>query len=371
MDELARRDVLDHLAATEHAFILEGWTPAQEVDAVREGLHEAVGERIHVQEIPIPEELREEIPVVMDNPPPARPFERLVSFFNTPRYEGIDPTILMALFMPLLFGMILGDAGYGAILLALGLFLRQRYQEEPIRAFITMLMYGAAWSVVFGILFGEVFGTLGEELGLSPILFHRDDASHLLDLLLLTVGVGAAHVLVGLFVGVIGGLRERDHGELMEHGGQLIGLVALLTLVGVLANALPQAFMSVGIAGLIVGLMLLIASLGWTGIAIAPVELVGLVGNVLSYLRIAAIGLASVYLAVVANQIAGAVGSLLVGVIVATLLHALNILLGTFSPTIHSLRLHYVEFFGQFYTGGGRPFEPFKARAGSTILLEE
>jgi V/A-type H+-transporting ATPase subunit I len=64
----------------------------------------------------------------------------------------------------------------------------------------------------------------------------------------------------------------------------------------------------------------------------------------------------------VANDLAGSLGNIVVGVIIAVLIHALNLVLGTFSPTIHSLRLHYVEFFRKFYEGGGRPFEPFGAQ---------
>jgi V/A-type H+-transporting ATPase subunit I len=107
--------------------------------------------------------------------------------------------------------------------------------------------------------------------------------------------------------------------------------------------------------------------MGWIGILMGPVEFIGLIGNVLSYLRIAAIGLASIYLAQVANDMAGKVGNLLVGVIVAILIHALNLVMGAFSPTIHSLRLHYVEFFRKFYQGGGRPYEPFKRQSWSDV----
>ena len=82
------------------------------------------------------------------------------------------------------------------------------------------------------------------------------------------------------------------------------------------------------------------------------------VGNVLSYLRIAAIGLASVYLARVANEL-GFSGPIWIGLLVAALFHALNLVLGVFSPTIQALRLHYVEFFGKFYEGGGKAFRPF------------
>ncbi|HYM00299.1 MAG TPA: hypothetical protein VEZ90_15200, partial [Blastocatellia bacterium] len=82
--------------------------------------------------------------------------------------------------------------------------------------------------------------------------------------------------------------------------------------------------------------------------------------NILSYLRIAAIGLSSVYLAMVANKLAGVIGNVVAGVIVALLLHGLNVALGVLSPTIQSLRLHYVEFFRQFHQGGGETYRPFK-----------
>ena len=101
-------------------------------------------------------------------------------------------------------------------------------------------------------------------------------------------------------------------------------------------------------------------AMGWLGIIMGPIEFIGLVGNILSYLRIAAIGLASVYLAKVANEMAGMIGNLVVGIILAILIHALNLVLGAFSPTIQSLRLHYVEFFQKFYQGGGRQYEPFQ-----------
>jgi V/A-type H+-transporting ATPase subunit I len=79
-------------------------------------------------------------------------------------------------------------------------------------------------------------------------------------------------------------------------------------------------------------------------------------------MRIAAIGLAGVYLAQVANQIGSMIGSIVIGVIVASLIHALNLVMSAFSPTIHSLRLQYVEFFRKFYEGGGHPYQPFHIR---------
>jgi V/A-type H+-transporting ATPase subunit I len=92
-----------------------------------------------------------------------------------------------------------------------------------------------------------------------------------------------------------------------------------------------------------------------------PLDLIGAVGNILSYLRIAAVGLASAYLAMVANTL-GELGPLWIGIFVAALFHALNLALASFSPMIQALRLHYVEFFSKFYEDGGQPFRPFGER---------
>jgi V/A-type H+-transporting ATPase subunit I len=92
---------------------------------------------------------------------------------------------------------------------------------------------------------------------------------------------------------------------------------------------------------------------------LAPVELLATLGNVLSYARVMALGTASVMLAVVANRMIGAMGSAVVGVLFALLFHLVNFALGLFSPAIHALRLHYVEFFGKFYSPGGQEYRPF------------
>jgi V/A-type H+-transporting ATPase subunit I len=128
-----------------------------------------------------------------------------------------------------------------------------------------------------------------------------------------------------------------------------------------MVDFLPKGLMTPAFVGLILGIVLLAVPIGWLGALLGPIEFLILIGNIFSYLRIAAIGLASVYLAEVANEMAGMLGNVIVGVIVALLIHALNLVMGAFSPTIHSLRLHYVEFFRKFFEGGGRAYEPFRS----------
>jgi V/A-type H+-transporting ATPase subunit I len=307
-------------------------------------------------------ELKKRAPVILQNPWPAKPFESLVKLLALPRYGHIDPTQLMAFFLPIFFGMILGDVGYGILVLAFSLGFLRRFKAGVLRDILLVLVMGSGWSILFGFLYGEAFGTLGEYIGLQPLWFDRTNSEHVLGLLIMTVAVGAVHITLGLILGVWEAIKDRSRNHLLERGGMLVGLIGLFFMVGVLTDFLPQGFMSVAIAIVIVGIVLLSTSLGCLGIIMGPIEFITLIGNVLSYLRIAAIGLASVYLAKVANEVAGITGNIVVGAILAILIHALNLVLGMFSPTIHSLRLHYVEFFRKFYEGGGKPYEPFRSR---------
>jgi V/A-type H+-transporting ATPase subunit I len=366
-DRIEANSVLSRFGETDMTFVLVGWVPAKEYDSLVITLKEKIGDTVLVRKLSITPENKKRAPVELRNPRVAQPFESLVNLLALPRYGHIDPTCLMAFFLPIFFGMILGDVGYGLILLALSLFLLRKFKSGVMRDILIVLAMGAGWSIVFGILFGEALGTLGEHLGMRPLWFDRASPEHVAGLLIMTLAVGAIHITLGLILGVWEAFKDRNRSHLLERGGMLLGLVSLFLLVGVLANILPAELRTPAFVGIIIGIVLLGASMGWLGIIMGPIEFIGLIGNVLSYLRIAAIGLASVYLAKVANDMAGMAGSILVGVIIALLIHALNLVLGTFSPTIHSLRLHYVEFFRKFYEGGGRPYEPFRSSLRSDI----
>jgi len=361
-DELEANSVLSRFGETDMTFVLAGWVPSKDFEKVKATLGKAIGETVFVHQLPLTPEMKKQAPVALKNPRPTQPFESLVKLLALPRYGHIDPTRLMAFFLPIFFGAILGDLGYGLILLAISLVLLRKYKKGVLRDVLIVLAMGSGWSIVFGFLFGEAFGTLGEQLGLHPLWFDRASSEHIGGLLLMTLAIGVIHITLGLILGVWEAIRDRSRSLLLERGGMLVGLVSLFLLVGVLAGHLPAELRTPALSGLMIGIVLLGSSLGWLGLLMGPIEFIGLIGNVLSYLRIAAIGLASVYLAKVANDVAGMVGNLFVGILLAVLLHALNLVLGAFSPTIHSLRLHYVEFFRKFYEGGGREYEPFRSR---------
>ena len=361
-EELDANTVLPRLGETDMTFVIVGWVPEKAYKDMEMRLRQEIGETILIWQLPLTPEMKKSAPVALLNPKPAQPFESLVNLLALPRYGHIDPTSLMAFFMPIFFGMILGDIGYGGLLLILSLILIRKYSKGVIRDVLIVLAMGSGWSIIFGLLYGEMFGALGEKLGMHPLWFDRASPENVAGLLAMTLVVGAVHVTLGLILGVWESIRDRSRNHFLERGGMLLGLIGLFFIVGILAKVLPDDLMTPAVVGLVIGIVLIGASLGWLGILMGPIEFIGLIGNILSYLRIAAIGLASVYLARVANDLAGIVGNIFVGIILALLIHALNLVLGAFSPTIHSLRLHYVEFFRKFYEGGGNPYRPYQHR---------
>jgi V/A-type H+/Na+-transporting ATPase subunit I len=351
-DTLARFEALPLAGGTRHAFVLEGWLPAGSRQLLASKLEQEVGNTIVIEELARERWAGDDAPVVLSNPRLFRPFELIVRLMPLPRYGSLDPTPFVAVFFPMFFGLILGDVGYGLALAALGLVLRARSRPNtPLRSVVEIAGPCAAFSIIFGFLFGEFFGDLGQRwFGMRP-WFNREEA--IVPFLGLAVALGLVHVLLGLGLGVASALRGHPRVAL---GRGLTALMVILITVCLLAalEVLPSALFSPVVIALLIAFPALILVEG----IVAPIELLSTLGNILSYARIMALGTASVMLAVVANRMAGALGSTLVGVLFALLFHLVNFALGLFSPAVHALRLHYVEFFGKFYSPGGTQYRP-------------
>jgi V/A-type H+-transporting ATPase subunit I len=202
------------------------------------------------------------------------------------------------------------------------------------------------------VLFGEYFGDLGHRwFHIRPVWFDRGEA--IVPFLGLTLALGGVHILLGLVLGVVTSARHHPR-QAMGRGLSALMLVLIAAAIMAALGLLPKGLLTPAVVLLLVAFPILIVLEG----IVAPVELLTTIGHVLSYARIMALGTASVMLAVVANRMAGALGSVVVGVLFALLFHLVNFGLGLFTPTIHALRLHYVEFFGTFYSPGGVRYQP-------------
>ncbi len=362
-DRLAEVAAVRGAAASDHLVVVSGWLPADALDDVRRRLEREVGPAVIIVERERAKPGQPDAPVVLENRGPARAFEALSTFVAVPRYGTLDPTPLLGLGFPAFVGLMVGDAGYGLVgLLALWL-ARRRWRDRPWMTILWPVGLAVAVATVgFGILFGEVFGGLGHEvLGLEPILFDRREA--LGPLLVLALAVGAGQVGLGLVLGIVNAALLRHRRELAGRVALLVAVGSVGLLLGVAAGLLGPTLLPVAGGALGLAAAVLLVTVGIAG----PIEILGTLGHVLSYARLAAIGLASVMLAVVADLLGSLVPNVVAGVLVAAVLHALNIGLGFFDASIQSLRLHYVEFFTKFLEPGGRPYRPFRAAVGPDV----
>jgi V/A-type H+-transporting ATPase subunit I len=352
-DERVALDARARAAETAHAFVIEGWIPARGLPALTARVRERLGGEVEIEVVTRDAWHGSEAPVVLANPPLFAPFERLTALLPLPRYGTVDPTPFVAVFFPMLFGVIVGDVGYGLLLALISLILWRRGPERGLARDLARIAAAvASYTVIFGVLYGEAFGDLGAHLvGMRPIWLDREEA--ILPFLGAAVAIGVVHLVLGLVVGAID--RRRKPREAAGRG--LTALMLALVAVALLAvfDLLPGALFTPAIVALLVAFPVLLLLEGFT----ALLELVTTLGHVLSYARVMALGTASVMLAVVANRMVGAFGGAAIGVIFALLFHLVNFAIAMFSPTVHVLRLHYVEFFGTFFSPGGSRYQPF------------
>ena len=237
---------------------------------------------------------------------------------------------------------------------------------QTLRSINRVALFCSASSILFGLLFGEFFGTLGHGW-LKPIW--NDRLLITKELLGLSIVIGILHIFLGLLLGIALGVKERHWHHVIEK----IALVIFLAGSIFIANSVlgkrgevlflkehltPASSMILGGGSMLLSWILLGATAGMVGV----IESFSIISNTLSYARLMALGIASVGLAKVANDIGG-LGKGALGIVCiafAVILHILNMAVGgLFDPTIQSLRLNYVEFFTKFYQSGGREYRPF------------
>jgi len=365
-DKLEELAVVESFGETAFTFIISGWVPTKKVKPLIKALNKKFKGEVTVVEIPVTEEEKEEAPVVLENPGWAKPFEMILGLFSLPKYGTIDPTPFLAIFYPLFFGIILGDVGYGVVILTLAAYVGFKTANRAVKAGAYMVGFSGFMAMIFGFLYDEFFGFhFWEKIGLHPFVldglhlpFERAKEEVAIAYLVFALGLGAGHLLLGLILGIINSIKEKAVKHLIEKVGFLLLFVAAFMIIGSTLKKLPPVLADFGWAAIFVAMAMIV----YGGGLIGAIHIFSFVGHFFSYLRIMALGLAGVVLAIIANSFAKTFDNIVLGIGIAMVVHTLNIVLHTFSSTIHSIRLNILEFFDKFYESGGRPYKPFTTR---------
>jgi V/A-type H+-transporting ATPase subunit I len=356
--------VFSKFGETDFTFVIIGWVPKKQLKKTRDGLKQAFKGRVIVNDLSATPEELDNAPSFYDNPRIVKPFEFLSGLLSPPQYREVDPTPLLALFFPIFFGMMVGDIGYGICILAFALVVRQFYgkRSNAIKQLMNILIICSFPTIFFGYLYGEFFGNFGMTMGwIEPVTINGvtlDRIEIIVPMIVFTIAIGVFHVLLGLGLGLVNAAKRKNRKHACEKVGMILAIASIIIIILAVIQIVPAILVTPGIILLLIGLPLIM----YGGGMVAAIDLMSSIGNILSYARLMAIGMASVVLALVANKLGSSIGIVLVGFLIAAMLHVLNLVLCMFSPSIHALRLHIVEFYGKFYQGGGRRYDPFKRR---------
>lgn len=377
---------------TEETSIISGWIPTAKAHEITESLNEITQGHLAIELKAPGNPADEEVPTLLVHNRFLRPFGMLMSSYGIPNYRELEPTLFVTISYILMFGFMFGDAGQGATLVALGVFALVKGKTESARDAGILLVSCGSSSIIFGIIYGSVFGL---EYFKHYALWHDPLEGDPMGLMYSAIVVGIVMISLGLILNVINRFRRGD-----MIGGFLdkFGLAGLVFYWGVLAILIFKGFFqSSGLMNVALVVFIAAPALGW--IAKEPVEyfvhrarsrksgksightgglsealmescvgafeaFLSYLANTISFVRLGAYAMSHAALLVAAFMLAEQVKHLAGGsvwnVIVIILGNLVAIVLEGIIASVQALRLEYYEFFGKFYSGNGQAFEPFR-----------
>jgi len=391
--ENERLSVLEKACEAKYVTLTEGWIPESNIESAISEIKDSIDYAFIDTKEPEPQE---EPPTKLKNWQGFKPFQVIVNLFGIPRYGEWDPTPIIAYSFAIFFGLMVGDVVY-----AIGLILAARFvlrifvddpQTEGFKLFQRVLYTSGSVALAFGLLTGTYLGDAYDYLGFTSLAIVGSVNEVLTDpvsFIVLAIVLGLIHVNIAHVLGFIRGMKEKQKGVMVNKIGlfslQLFGIPFLIHMLFDY-DILPVGAQVYSIFGFVMmaSVALIIASAlmqrGALGAIFWLFDLAGLLGDVMSYTRLAGVGLATFYLATSFNMLADVfydiipgVAGMVIGVILAVVVlifgHAINLVLSGLTAFIHSLRLCFVEFLFKFYEGGGREYSPFRLKTPASALV--
>ena len=376
-NEKEKNEILAAFVQTKDTYMLEAWVPVKDTDKVEQLVEKSSDGHCTFELIDVEGTDDEDVPILQTNKGYVQPYEVLVDMYSPVRYNAIDPTFFVAVVFPFLFGYCLTDAFYGAIVAIIGVVLVRGMGKlnDTMKSFGYILTACGIWAIILGLLTNGLLGDFTERMlnyKLPTVVPAVEAFVHPDTILIIAIAIGIIYTNIGFIIGAINNFR---YGEIKEAiGSQLCWFVLE---AGIIFLVLGFMMPAIGMIGYGIGAVLIIACLAmliYANGAYGVMDVFGFMGDVLSYARLLALCLATGGIAMTVNILTNLCNDMIpvIGIVLAIFIfifgHIANFLFQILGAFINSLRLHYVEFFSQFYMEGKNKFQAFKANRTFTKL---
>ena len=367
---------MEKAATGRRTLYLEGYVPERDAEQLKFDIEKRFTAQM---ELDAPE-LTDDVPVLIENRDFAGGVESITNMYAPPSNRDLDPNPVMAFFYYLLFGMMLSDAGYGILMVLVGLVAKYKIKVQGnLRRTASFALYCGVATTFWGVLFGGFFGNLiptirTEFLGLDEgpsLALWFEPAMDSIKLMLFSFLLGIIHLFTGLAIRLVTLWKQGDRIGAVCDTIPIYLFVSGFAVVGkdFIEPVSPQV-KSIGLYLLLAGAVLIVLTAGRSaknifgklggGVYALYNNITGYLGDILSYSRLLALNLVTGVIALVVNKLGAMMGNIVAFIVIFLLGHTMNIVINLIGTYVHTCRLQFVEYFSKFYEGGGKVFTPFK-----------